>query len=485
MNASVELERPASTGAERPHVEVDPGILSVIKSASAPIGVPKNVVPPRSIPGSSNPLTGLRVLFDMMRRGIEAQLAYRAEHGDIYRISMAGTEMVGVWDADAVAQILKNDDRAWSTGMGWAKLMFEGLDERGNVGGLLAVDFEDHRVARKLVAPAFTTKAIDGYLRVAASRFATANRDWVERGHVDFKAAIRVLLSQVANEIFTGITDPAEVAVLDRALADAWYVQFAIVRNAWLSPTFRRGQKGMRTLLDKLRELVPIRRASGGVDLLSHLCAVTDRDDLTDDDIVRIFVNIIGAAFDTTTAGITNMAYLLAKYPDWQERIREEAFAVGEGPLDSVGSRKMTQCDLFWKETLRYFPVATFVPRRTLRTVDLAGHTLPAGTFAVVSTGSMGRHPAWWNEPDKFDPERFLPERAEDKKHPAIYQPFGSGPHVCIGMQLATMEVKAYWHDLLRRARVRLDKPYEARHTAAPMGIVSGDVRLRLEPLRS
>jgi cytochrome P450 len=139
--------------------------------------------------------------------------------------------------------------------------------------------------------------------------------------------------------------------------------------------------------------------------------------------------------------------------------------------------------ELVWKETLRLMPVASFLPRRPLRDVKVGGHTLRAGTLALVAAGAMGRHPAWWNEPSKFDPERFTPERAEDKKHPGIYNPFGGGAHVCIGMQLATMEVKAFWHDLLRRCRFRLTKDYDGHHTASPLGTVSGKVELTLDPI--
>jgi cytochrome P450 len=488
-NAPAAVRPPATatsspSNQERTPIDVDPAILAVIKSASAPVGVPKNVVPPASLPGTLSHWRGMRILLDIMRRGVEVSLDYRAEHGDVYRMSIAGNPMVGIWDADAVHQIFRNEDRAWSAAMGWGKYMFEGLDDRRNLGGLLAVDFDEHRIARKLVSPAFTTKACDEYLVTATRHFAEANTAWVARGHVGFKAEGRGLLSRVANEIFTGIHDPKQMAIVDQALTDFWFIQFSFVKNRWLSPTFRRGKNGVTTLVEILSALVPERRASGGTDLFSRLCAVTDRDHLGDDDVVRIFVNILAAAFDTTSAGLTSMAYLLAKHPDWQDKLREEAFAIGDRPLDVAASREMKLHDLVWKETLRLMPVATFLPRRPLRAVEVGGHTLPAGTLALVATGAMGRHPGWWSAPARFDPERFSPERAEDKKHPGIYQPFGSGPHVCIGAQLATMEVKAYWHDLLRRCRFRLTKDYDARHSTSPLGTASGKVELTLEPLR-
>ena len=124
-----------------------------------------------------------------------------------------------------------------------------------------------------------------------------------------------------------------------------------------------------------------------------------------------------------------------------------------------------------------------FLPRRALRDVVLAGHPLRAGTFVAPMQGAMGHHPKWWTEPAKFDPERFSPERAEDKRHPGIYNPFGGGAHACVGMQLANMEVKVFWHRVLTTCRFELSTDYQARHSFTPMGMVTGKVGLTLQPL--
>jgi len=113
--------------------------------------------------------------------------------------------------------------------------------------------------------------------------------------------------------------------------------------------------------------------------------------------------------------------------------------------------------------------------------VKVGGFELAAGTMVCAMQGTMGRHPKWWTDPKKFDPERFSPERAEDKKHPSLAIPFGAGPHACVGMQLATLEMKIFWHSMLRACRFSLEKPYEARHTYGPLGVVSGDVVLKLQ----
>jgi cytochrome P450 len=98
-------------------------------------------------------------------------------------------------------------------------------------------------------------------------------------------------------------------------------------------------------------------------------------------------------------------------------------------------------------------------------------------------SGTIGRHPKWWKDPTTFDPERFSPERAEDKQHPGLFNPFGAGAHACVGMQLANFEMKVFWRSMLRACRFTLEPDYDARHTYTPLGCVSGRVSFKLDPL--
>ena len=461
-------------------VEVDPALLARIRSAGTPHPAPKAPALPSSIPGTDGFFANMRVLYGSMRDGIGFASDVREKFGDVYRAPFVGLPMLWIWDADEIHKIMKNEDRAWSAALGWDALMFEGLDPTAaNTGSLLSVDFEDHRVARKLVQPAFTLKAIEGYLAIADGHFANAIPAWARGGRVPFKVEVRKLLARVANDVFTGIREPAEIAKVDRALSDFWHGMMAVSRNPWVSPTYRRARAGLAALIRTFVDLAPKRREEGGTDLFSRLCAVTDSG-LSDEAMVRVFVSIMFGAFDTTSAAMTSMAYLLAKHPAWQDRLREEARSVGEGTPDVAAMKQMKEHEWVWKETLRLMPVNGFLPRRALRPVTVAGHELPAGAFVAPLNGGIGRHPRWYKNPLAFDPERFSPERAEDRQHPGIFNPFGAGAHACIGMQLANMEMKIFWHRLLRAASFRLTRDYEARHTFTPMGMVSGDVALTL-----
>jgi cytochrome P450 len=467
----------------RAAIEVDPAIAAVIRDPAAPQGMPALVTPPSSVPGRVGLGAMAAALYGYLRHGTAHGEEMRARFGDVYRYMWAAMPIVAVWDADEVQRIVRNEDGAWSAGMGWDAVAFGRLDtQRGNFGSLLSLDFDRHRVARKLLTPAFTSKAVKGYIDLAAPSCQAAVEAWFARGVIDFKPEVRRLLARVASNIFTGFDDHEQVHRIERALEDFWRGPLALFKNPWLSPRWRDAQRGFKTLRETFLALIPERRARPGADLFSQLCKVDDREGLSDEALVRIFVTVMFGAFDTTSLGLSSMIYLLAKHPDWQERLRAEVSGLAPTELDGAGLAKLEQVEWAWKETLRLMPVAVGVPRRALRQVTVGGHSLPAGIYAVAMTGAIGRHPDWWSEPLKFDPMRFSPARAEDKRHPAICLPFGAGAHACIGAQLANIEAKLLCYYLLRRCRFELAPDYEARHTLTPLGCVSGQVRIKLAP---
>src|SRR5262249_23641500 len=79
-----------------------------------------------------------------------------------------------------------------------------------------------------------------------------------------------------------------------------------------------------------------------------------------------------------------------------------------------------------------------------------------------------GRLEQWWTHPDAFDPERFSPARAEHKRHPFAWIPFGGGAHMCLGLHFAEMQVKAVLHPLLRACRIGVAPGYTMPYQLAP-----------------
>jgi cytochrome P450 len=481
----------SSTAAQTPlEPKTEPATAPFLTDIVGDVNRPRRALPSSGpsllahFPGEIGLLTGVRSLMGIMRRGNAHFLEQVRRFGPVHKMQIGIFPLLAVADPELVLRIVRNDDNAFSAALGW-RTGLEGLDSSSvTIDAPMTLDAEPHRAARRLLQPAFNAPALASYLEMTLPRFERAVQRWIERGRVAFKPEIRRLLAIASARIFVGIDDDREGEMLDRALADIWGAQLVVVKNRFLSARLRRAQRSHRRLRETLRGRIAERRASGGKDLFSRLCSESGGPSWLDDDaLVRLFLGLMLGAFDTTSSAMASMGYLLAKHPDWQERLRQEARAVGPQPISYDDTKRLEATDRVWRETLRLFPVAPDVPRVALRAIDLGKWHVPAGAGIFPLLGAVMHDASWWTDPHRFDPDRFTEARAEDKKHKGLFLPFGAGVHACIGAQLANLEVKAFWHTMLTRCRFRLEPDYDAHHRHMPLGIVSGDVAIRVERL--
>ena len=175
------------------------------------------------------------------------------------------------------------------------------------------------------------------------------------------------------------------------------------------------------------------------------------------------------AGQDTTAQALAWLLYELARRPEWQTKIRNDADD-GDAAMRCI------------RETLRLHPPAYAIDRRVKRAVSLPGGDIPAGLTTPLNIYGAHRHDAHWRDPALFDPNRFT---AEDRKgrHVCAYAPFGHGARKCIGASLAELELAIIVSALCRAYAFTLHDPRpigeRARVTLAP----HPDVLIRLDPL--
>jgi len=462
-------------------VVVDPRILAAVGDVARPRA---NVALNRDLahlPGESGLGHGIRNVFGVMRHGAAVLSEQVQRYGPVYRHMLGPEPAVFVADAELHADIARNEDKAWSAALAYRSLF------AGVMPGVPALDFVNtfdfalHRDVRKALNHAFSPAALSGYFDIAAETYQPAIDQWLKHGRVSLKSEVRRVFAELAGRIFMGMGDPRAAERLDSATADVWRSMTVIAKHPLLSIKWRNALRGYRTLHEGLSQEVHARRAQGGRDLFSRLCQA--QPELLDEaGLVRMVVGIMLAAFDTTSMGLASMGYLLAKHQDWQARLRDEALSVPRGALEYKHLKALEQHEWVWKESLRLYPVAMGFARVALRDVELAGQRIPARTFVSALVAPVLRDARYWTNPERFDPERFAPGRAEDDQR-GVFMPFGTGAHVCLGMPLANFEAKLFWQMFLARARIRLARDYEARHQIMPIGSVSGAVDLIVEPL--
>jgi cytochrome P450 len=155
---------------------------------------------------------------------------------------------------------------------------------------------------------------------------------------------------------------------------------------------------------------------------------------------------------------------LLAQDPEAEQRVHAEVDALPDPSGGGWGAEVLEQLPFtraVIDECLRLYPPAWVITRRSLEPDSLGGFDLPVGATVILSPYAMHRAPRWWPDPERFDPERFLGSSipAESGRGPLTYFPFGAGPRLCIGRDLALMEAPMVIATLARVLRVRPQRP--------------------------
>lgn len=201
-------------------------------------------------------------------------------------------------------------------------------------------------------------------------------------------------------------------------------------------------------------------------DLLSMLLEARDAETgegMTDRQLRDEVMNIFLAGHDTTGLTLSWTWYLLAQHPAVEQRLLAELRAVLAGRAPTVADLpNLPYTQMVLQESLRLYPPAWMTSRTPLKPDRLGEYDIPAGATILVSPYATHHHPGLWDHPERFDPERFTPERMDDRPKFA-YLPFGGGPRVCIGNNLAQIEMQLVLAMVAQHYQLRLvpDHPVE------------------------
>ena len=298
----------------------------------------------------------------------------------------------------------------------------------------------------------------------------------------------------ISETMFAGSADAEAAAILaasDKALSTvSWDIAAAMLRFPpwlWYPGKFGRRRAG-RALRDAVATILTRRRAAGiqGDDLLARLATARDPDTgapMSDKQLIDNLVTFLAAGHETTAKALTWTLYLIARAPEWQQRIRREVRDVaGESAIGAAHIDRLVVTRAVLEEAMRLYPPAPVMTRQTAAATVLGGKSLPGGALIMIPIYGLHRHTKLWDDPDRFDPERFMPER-KAKYARTQYMPFGFGARTCIGASFAMMEAVAILATLVRRA----DFEWDGRHAPEPLSRVTlrprGGMPLRVWPI--
>ena len=418
--------------------------------------------------------SALRQLFAMRKDLVGHLQSLEKIHGPIWRIALGRGGMISMLGPDALEFVWKNRDGAFSSASGWYPYI-------GRVfpGAIMAMDGETHRYQRRIMQVAFKKPALQTYLRQMNAAIAVGIEAWMpglqSAGEGGTERRMFPLLKQLtldlAASVFMGVELGRSAKSLNRAFMATVAASMAIVRVPVIGLAMWRGIRGRRLLLKRFRELLPLKRAVHSSDFFSEFCHARSEqgESFTDEEIIDHMIFLMMAAHDTTTSTLTTMMYLLARHPEWQDRLRAKAVALGKSQLEYEDLEQLEELSWTLREALRLAPPLTSMPRMCTKTTSFQGYEIPAGTMVGVYPIHVHYSPSLWSDPNRFDPERFSSERQEDKRHGYAWVPFGGGAHMCIGQHFATLQVKAIMHQLLLRYRWSIANGYVMPYQWVPI----------------
>ena len=271
-------------------------------------------------------------------------------------------------------------------------------------------------------------------------------------GPVDiYEEMVKVSLSLIGKSLFGRRISDQELQVIAEAVSDIQSFILRQIVQPYLIPWFR--LSGKTAYYQKIRSVgesliekhIDIRRreGGGGSDMLRHMLETPYEDTgkpMEGSQLLIETLQLLIAGNESSSNALAWTFYLLAKHPECIARIRSEIENVaGEGPLDFAALRKLEYTTQVLNEAMRLYPPFWMIDRIAQEEDEAAGIHIPAGIMVIPYIYGTHRNPDFWPDAETFDPDRFESESAR-KRHPYAHIPFGGGPRICIGADMAMMQ---------------------------------------------
>jgi cytochrome P450 len=228
-------------------------------------------------------------------------------------------------------------------------------------------------------------------------------------------------------------------------------------RNLTFAYKFRGLAKLIMDCVNRRRE-----RANQPYDLLAMLMTARDRksdDPMSDKQLLDEVMTLIVAGHETTASSLNWLWYLLSQHPEVERRLHAEIDALSALPATMSEISKVKYARQVIDETLRLYPPGWLLTRRSIAEDHIGGYDIAPRTDVFISPYLVHRHPEFWPDAERFDPDRFSEANAAGRSR-FCYLPFALGPRACIGEHFAKAEMIIHTVMLARRIRLR----YRPRH---------------------
>lgn len=397
-------------------------------------------------------------------------------YGPVWQTHLLGRPCAVLLGPEANRFILQSHMHLFSSRAGWGKPITSLIGD-----GLSLIDGPEHRRHRRMIQPAMHGALLARYARTMHDLAAQHAAGWADQGQLRLFDGLKRLSFDIAAALMLRAGGSQATHRL--------YEEFhAFTRGlfappAWLipgTPYFRAWRAGGQ-LRHMLRAIITEQRGQPGDDILHLLLEARDEQGhgFSDDELVDELLVLLWAGHDTVTSLLTWTMYEILREPVLLARLRAEQAAVSDEVARAGRPGAMPLLDRVLREAERLHPPAPGGFRGVVEPFEYGGYIIPAGWTVMYSIVFTHHMPGLWQQPERFDPDRFAAPRDEGH-HPFHLIGFGGGPRVCVGLAFAQMQMRIILAHLLREYQIDLAPGQDFTAVPVPTKMPRDGLRVRV-----
>jgi cytochrome P450 len=387
------------------------------------------------------------------------------KYGNIFKTNILGRPTVVMTGPEANRFILDTHFDHFSWHDGWPKNFKELLGK-----SLFLQEGEEHQRNRRLLMPAFHGQALRSYFAIMVD---TINRylvKWSQMKYLTLLPEMKQMTFELASILLLGSKPGTKTTLLSQKFSQLTAGLFSLPIRLPFT-TYTLALKARDFLLNYIEEEIREREKNPAQDALSLLIKTKDKegDSLSLEEIKVQALLMLFAGHETTTSMLTSLCMALAQNPDILAQTKAEQEKLKQqGKLSNEQLKQIPYLEQVLKEVERLYPPIGGGFRGVVKPFTYNGYYVPQGWQALYRIERTHQDQRVYTNPLKFDPERFHPKRAEDKKMDYSLVGFGGGSRFCLGYAFAQMEMKIFASLLLRNYQWKLEPNQDLSLDALP-----------------
>jgi cytochrome P450 len=370
--------------------------------------------------------------------------------GDIFQAPVYGISVYAIRNVEFAHRVLVENWENYAKGQNIKRVALL----LGN--GLMVSKGDFWKRQRRMIQPAFNHESIEPLIKMIATvnsallgkwQLAARRNESVNVTRDVSGMALEVVLRFILGDDYERVGSHFDLLSQEQA------------RNMEFASSFRALGKIILQVVDRRRK-----DPASSTDALGMMMRARDPQSgelMEDRQLIDEILTLIVAGHETTASTLNWAWYLISQHPEVEQRLSSElntlkAFSEISDLPKFLYTRQIID------EVMRLYPAGWLLTRKALHHDKLGEYFVPAGTEIYVALYFLQRHPDLWEEPDRFDPDRFRPENSGHRPRLATI-PFSAGPRNCIGALFARIEMQIHLMTIAKALRLRYvpSKPIE------------------------